>query len=442
VAANGQTIPWTQAPQVIVDLKEEFPLSLSNTEKEVENLRDYITRITETTEETGRTYASTITKLDQCIPGPDHGYKKRLSAYISKQTKRLDKRKDKGKNEKVVAKNNALENIDTSLDAANLYTDLFMNNDLHNIPGAGIMISQVKTIDTIADQYNNAKSELTNKQITLNLLYSLESSLQTSLQSIKQYIPGLPTRIVFSDVTWANLSPAEKNSLLAWAKEMSKIPKDIPLTIENWNNLSAAQKNSALAWVKENNNSVKPTSVSDRDFVISTALNQLGVSPTNTADTLYKQIVLKTTWNVWETPSLYATSSWDESSDVAKEYLSLKNKIRADYQGVQNDVSLPYTLQKSQTNLRQLKSIIDETGNMLDDCLTIRRLVLANNPGTITTTSHEQMKQILVSNKNRFKSAKIIGQIETGNHVLSKTPVTITNSFEDVYGTFKVLRHP
>jgi hypothetical protein len=50
VATNGQTIPWTQAPQTIIDLKEEFPSALSDTEKEVENLREYITKITETTD--------------------------------------------------------------------------------------------------------------------------------------------------------------------------------------------------------------------------------------------------------------------------------------------------------------------------------------------------------------------------------------------------------
>ncbi len=437
VATNGQTIPWTQAPQTIIDLKEEFPGALSDTEKEVENLREYITKITETTE-SGKTYASMITQLDQCIPGPDHGYKKRLSAYVSKQTKRLEKRKDKGKNAKTVAKNNALENIDASLDAAKLYTDLFMNNDVYNIPGAGIMISQVKTIDILADRYQNAKSELTNKQITLNLLYSLESALQTNLKSIKQFIPGLPEKLVFTNTTWNNLSATEKNTLVIWSKTIANVPKEAPLTIENWNALSAAQKNTMINWAKERNNTEKPASVSDRDFVISITLNQLGISPNSASDVMYQQLVIQTTWNVWETPASYATA-WDESSDVARNYLTQKNKIRSDYQGVQNDISSPYTSQKAETNLRQLESIIDETENMLNDCKTIRDVVLRNKPATITGNSHEQIKQILLTNKNRFKSQKIIDQIDNGNNILAKNPVTETNSFDDEYGKSSII---
>lgn len=451
IGTNGQTIPWTNAPQTIVELDQEFPIAMVATEKEVADLRSYIQKVTETTSD--GTYASLVTSLDQCIPGPDYGYKNRLKTYISKQTSRLEKRKNKGKDSKKVAKNNALENIDASLDAAKVYTDTVMNNAFSNIPGSGIMLAQVATIDDVANRYQDAKSELTKKQITLNLLYSMESSLQTSIQSIKQFLPGIPALVPFTESSWDKMTSAQKSAALLWAKKIHKLPETTPFSASEWNTLSTVQKTSLVTWAKQATGKTKPDNVTERDFVLAAVFTVVEKTPVDNADLIKKEFVVDTTWSVWTNPEQYMEKAWvipgnsttstpgsTNTPDFAKIYLTTKNKIRADYQGIQNDVSLPYTAQRIATSLRQLESIIDETRRMRNDCQTMRSIIAQTT--TIDRNSpeaHNQMKQVLLANKTRFTSQKIKEEIETGNSILLKSPVTSTTSFSDIYGPVSMI---
>jgi hypothetical protein len=86
MSSNGQPIVWTQAPTTVVDLAADLQNSIDMTKKEIDLNSQYIKKIQEIDPQSG-SYSSTLAQLDQCLPGPDYGYNKRLDAYFSKVTK-------------------------------------------------------------------------------------------------------------------------------------------------------------------------------------------------------------------------------------------------------------------------------------------------------------------------------------------------------------------
>jgi hypothetical protein len=416
---NGQAIQWTSTPNTIIDLSVEFSPALTSTKKEVDDLKRYIELVSDTGN--GESFASVITDLDQCTPGPDYGYKKRLDTYITKQTKRLDKRKDKGSDSKQNRKNNALDNIDASIDSAKVYASLAFTDTTRNIPGADSMLAQVNSITKIQSDYQDVKSELAKKQVALSLLNSIKNGLQANMQYLKQSaLPGIPDAVAFSNEDWNTLTAAQKTTALNWAKTVSKIPTTFPLTTDDWNTLTAAQKTTALNWAKVIQD--KPTGTSDKDFVLATIWVFMGI-PTNTPESSIKQMfVVKTMWKVWSNPENYMATPWDTESDVAKAFLAEKNKLRTSFNNLQNDVSNTYSVTKAKKNIDQLTSIVKTAGELRDDCETLRTIVSQNR--FTGPDAHAQLKTVLVNNIARFKSDDIKNAIRNpANSILGQVPL-------------------
>lgn len=418
VTNNGQTISWTSTPNTIVDLSVEFAPAFSSTKQEVADLKKYIELVADTGN--GESFASVITELDQCIPGPDYDYKKRMNGYITKQTKRLEKRKDKGSDSKQNRKNNALDNIDASIDSAKTYMALAESDSTRNIPAADAMIAQVNSISKIKNDYQDVKTELTKKQVALGLLGSIKNGLQANMQYLAQNgIEGVPANIPFTIDDWNNLTATEKNTAVSWAKKISRIPANFPVTTDDWNASTAAQKTAAVSWAKTIQD--KPENTSDKDFVLATIWVFIGI-PTNTPEANIKGIfVTKSVWKVWSNPENYMVTPWDMSSDIAKNFLAEKNKLRTAFNNLQNDVSNTYSATKAKKNIDQLSTIVKSAKDLRDDCETLKTITRQNvfsGP-----TAHTQLKTVLIANINRFKSDDIKTAIRNpANSILGQVP--------------------
>lgn len=433
VTNNGQTISWTSTPNTVVDLAVEFSPAISSTKQEVADLKKYIELVSDTGN--GESFASVITDLDQCIPGPDYGYKKRMDGYVTKQTKRLEKRKDKGNDSKQNRKNNALDNIDASIDSAKAYMTLASSDATRNIPAADTMIAQVNSITKIQNDYQDVKSELAKKQVTLSLLGSIKNGLLANMQYLAQNgIADIPANIPFIIDDWNSLTTAEKNTATVWAKKVSKIPVNFPITTADWNASTTAQKTAAVSWAKTIQD--KPANTPDKDFVLATIWIFIGI-PTNTPEANIKGIfVTKSAWKVWTNPENYMVTPWQPTGntlgnaspgspqqDSASYFLAEKNKLRTAFNNLQNDVSNTYSATKAKKNIDQLSTIVKSAKDLRDDCQTLRTIVGQN----VFTgpTAHTQLKAVLIANLNRFKSEDVKIAIKNpGNSILGQTPFT------------------
>jgi hypothetical protein len=97
VGKNGQSIPWTQVTSTIIDMSTEFPSALNSTRRELDLLRQYSNSVTKDNAATGKDFSDRYLELDQCLPGPDFRFEKRLATYKKAQVSKLERLKEKGK---------------------------------------------------------------------------------------------------------------------------------------------------------------------------------------------------------------------------------------------------------------------------------------------------------------------------------------------------------
>lgn len=360
VASNGQSIPWTATPNIIVDLPAEFQPAIDSTEKEVRLLNNYITTVTEN--RAGQeSFSDVMIRLDICTPGPDFQYEKRIDIYANKELRTLNKKQEKGTDKDKEDRADAKAIIEPSLKIAKTDLELWINNPQRNIPGAGIMHDQVAQVKTIKSKYQKTKGDLLEKQSALNMLYKIENDLKTNLQLLKPYITGMPTSIPFTNQGWSKLTTAEKTQLFNWAKAVSK------------RTTTAADD------------------LSKRDFTLSVV------------------------WDVWTNPDVYITNtSWNNT-----DFLQKKNIIRTNYVGIQNDISIPYSMQQAEQSVRQLQTAIDATKKLANDCETMRDLISRNR--FTGNDAHDKLLQVLKTNKNKFVTNAIRESLDS-NSILSTPP--------------------
>jgi hypothetical protein len=420
----------------------EFEQAVVSTEAEVSNLKKYIEAVT-SADDRG-SFVSAITDLDQCVPGPDYGYKKRLAAYVSKKTKPFSKGKDKGGNEWKIRKNNNWDNIQTSLDSAKSYLDVVSMTPSRNIPGAGIMQSNIASINQISKKYSETKNELVKKQLALNMLYTIENNLQANMQTLRPVLSTpeipLPTIIPFTTGRWNKMATdaqrsadqlsTEQKDLVTWAREIIKLPATIPLTTADWNTLTTTQKNDAVTWAKKITE--KTGTVTDKDFVLGTVWYYANIDATakSTSVDIKRDLVIQTVWKVWTNPENYMATPWDPEGPDAERFLrgkGGKNEIRSDFNSLQNIISIPYSAQQSETNLREISTIILETKNLTEDCNLLRDLADENRTLSTDPDANRKFATVLQTKINLFKSKNMQDAIKYPDGTILSQP----NTFPD-----------
>lgn len=360
VAKNGQIVPWTATPNIIVDLPADLQGSIDQTEKEVSLLNSYVSSLSERTDGQGN-YADAVVQLDQCIPGPDYRFTVRLGAYFSKQNNAM---KRQGSGDKAKADFQTTKDIiDASEPLALTDMSLWAQDPKRNIPGAGVMLQQVAELKNIRTAYQQKKTDIIQKQSALNLLYKIEGELKSNIQELKNYMP-------------AN----------------APLPANVPFTNSGWNKLTTTEQTTLTNWAKTISGQAVPTGAdAKRNFV---------------------QSVI---WNIWSNPDQYIIDPhWDGT-----QFLKDKNSIRSDYNSIQNIVSTPYSLNQAEVTLKQLQSTIETTHQMAADCQTMRDIIKANH--FLGPDAHTKLLAVLKADKGQFKTDSIQQALDTTS-ILSTDP--------------------
>jgi hypothetical protein len=419
IAANGQSVPWTKVPAVIVDLPGGLQDAQHNTEKEIKLMQEYILIISENKGQ--GTLLSNMADLDQCLPGPDYRYEKRLDPYVSAKISKMERKKTKGTDSRQEQKQDALSNINASINFAKSEMELWTQNPERNIPGANIIQSQLNLLPAIRQKYKQKSDSLLEKQSALSLLYNIETKLKQNIQLLRDYVPNLPTNFAFTDTSWNRLTAADKTTLTNWVRSIRKIPANAA----QWNALTEEQKNGLLIWARSvKSSSIQPdaTDQKKRDFVLSILADPA----------LQMKFVIATTWDVWTNATNYITykDKWTLKDPVtgtspADDYLngsqSLtdrqimgKNEIRALYNSMGEKIAIPHTLDAAELDLSQIKNTIKNTKDYLDDCNTMKRLIVSRQ-AVATALPPEQVNpnviEYLKANRAAFKSQEIYDAI-------------------------------
>jgi hypothetical protein len=311
----------------------------------------------------------------------------------------------------------------------------------------------LSNIKNVHDQYQSIRENRNSKQTALGILGTAQSSLNPAVQllaplfnsqSINTAVstinntqnnsetttkPQLPSLVPFVNSDWESLSTTEKTKLIIWAKQLQEIQTDIPITITGWNSLSATKKTSAVNWAI-NRFGKKPDNTTDREFVLSAIRSLMGITPdlatkldkntpTVSEETINRDFVIRTTWDLWTYPENYI-DSWDASSELAKQFLELKNKARSVYASVQNNLAIAYSVSEAQKSLDQITFAINDAKNLLHDCNLIKTIAKNNSLLKTDPDGHSKLKTIIISQLGQFKSDDMRTSIQNGGSILSK----------------------
>lgn len=354
ITADGKPIPWTQAPNTIVDLPNEFSAAVANTQKELTNLRSYIDMVTMGSAPLP-SLVDSGSRLDQCLPGPDFRWDKKLDTYYNRKIKVFEN--DRGNEKKKENRANAEEIVDRSFTIAKSESEIATIDPAENIPGAIVMQTQIKKLIDVKNYYRQKKEDIVAKQSAIGLLSKLENDLLISMSKVRAVYPTLPASLVFTENGWARLTQVEKTTLQNWAKTI----------------------NDKLIF--------------------------------GTDDTVNRDQVIAVVWSVWENPQPYITNkdAWsatdptDPKYSRADAFLIQKNQIRTEFNSIADRISLPRTLSQSEIDVVDMKNTLLITDQLADDCVTMVNLIKNNN----NAGTHAKMLAILKANRDRFKSNDI-----------------------------------
>ena len=252
VDSNGNARSWYDQPDQVVDLPNDFPLAYSFSKSEIETLQKALN--------TYRGAPNLFSELDQCIPGPDMGYLKRLEDYYYEKSDRIIKRmKEDGRGWFVDLYTTKLDDFEKSYEIALAEIKLYIADPNFNMPGYTIFKRIVGEYDTQKTKYQEVKRQLSERQASLSNLLALNTKIKKSFESLflrtqqgnfRDYGPialaGLGygdkqmDKLVFSKNDWDSLSPEEKKQLVEWAKSFEPKPVQ-PVKPKNNNTVQSVE---------------------------------------------------------------------------------------------------------------------------------------------------------------------------------------------------------
>ena len=431
VGKNGQNINWTQIPYTLIDLQEEFPSAMSSTRFELGLLKKYSNLVTKD-DPNGKDFSDQIIALDQCIPGPDFRYQKRLDTYKKAKISRLEGRKDKGKEGTKRWRQAVYNDIITSVDYAKTEMELFNQRPDMNIPGASIMQSQTAILKKVRTNFQQYQKDILNKQFTINVLSQIENTLKSSVFGLNGFEPSLavPQNIAFTDHNWELLSPADQNIFVNWAKKLNKMPEKTPLFGTEWDMLNAVDKKTVVEWAKKIQGlDTIPTGSTEKGIVLDSAWLVAGIDPSNiektdTCDetcTVKKKMALSAIWSLWVNPERYITNltEWVPGNEKFDKFIKDKSSILTSFNGIKNDIAIPYTTEKIQTSIQELTSTIDQIEKLTMDCNKLKIIILTNFNLSTDPDGHQKMLDILKTRVKEFTTPEVRNEILTGQSILN-----------------------
>jgi hypothetical protein len=441
VTSSGGNVNWTQAPTVVVDLRNEFGTALETTRQEIQLIQQYnelLLGVTAapTSGTPARNFADITSTLDYCIPGPDFNYAERIESYIARKTGKLENSLGSGNENKQDRRATAKDRIDTSVDAALSDLEIWYNQSEKNIPGIQVMRAQVAKIEDVRSIYQRKRTLNIERQSALNILTQIEGKLRQSLRLLPQGI--IP----------------------------DSISDSVPFTFTDWNQRTALQRNSYLNWARTQ------TIISDEDFALFTEDKKF-------------EFFITQIWNVWENPESFIARNTENSSEASlvwefgnatsemslgedylsssptigtvgqnpqpaqtqsERFLAIKNEIRSDFSAITNRVSNRISVAQARSDNQDLWATILRSTSMIDDCRLMRTIVQdsASYPTVYGVQAHNELRKRFNERRTEFKIPEIRDAVTNlgTTSILSTNPTNYPTGMICDYSPTQILNLP
>lgn len=365
---NG-TINFANVPVNIVDLRNDLEPSIASTEKNIElikNIQDALLKV-----------PNRLATLDMLLPGPDFiGLNTRLDKYYDHQTMWLQKNSMMGSDSNRNAyEENILSMLEREYDISRAEMLRDMNDDTRNIPGAGTMRSAINNFQARKQALQKANDDLDTSTEALNNLRQINVDLKKNVDWLRNNnsdFASLPI-IVFTNGEWESLTAPEKTLSYDWAKSHAVNPP------------------------------VNPTDEDKRDLVVATS------------------------WSLWENPELFTTAAnWPTVKSDG--FLDEKNKVRAEFSGIRDIIPSDWEIAKSEQDLQFYTTDVARVDDLIYDADKMRELIWGTTPngsdGWLSThpgTMPSDLLAYMIANKaTLFKSADVRNALTLPN-VLNTT---------------------
>jgi hypothetical protein len=331
-AADGSSQPlsnFAKAPTNIIDLRGDFEKSLDASNQNITAINAMRTELIKV--------PTRLAYLDICLPGPDSiGLEKRMDDYYSQQTGWLQKKSAMGSDEKRNTYQEIILNmLDRDFTIAKAETQQDLIDDTKNIPGASAIRVAINRFNSRRPLWTSSLDSLTKTTDTLSQLRKINSDLKLSLAHLKAAEPA----------------------------KLATVPVTIlPFTPEEWDTLSPGERTTAYTWATTHAQPGTPL----------------------TTDTGKRDYVIKTVWDLWESPEqFFSDTKWSDTdasgkSVSANTFLDEKNAIRAEFNAVTDTVPTEWEISKNEQNVQMIKSENAQTDQLIHDCDKMRILVMGD----------------------------------------------------------------
>lgn len=229
VTINGESIPYNQAPNTIVDLSQLFIPAHKYTQLELDVLNTMIKEYVGAVPDTGlnlpndayrkKSLVDLTIALDTCNPGPDIYWEERLK---SAATVAFAEASESNENAFTI------EQLNRMVTNAVGETTVLVNDPKYNIPGGPAMTSMVTNFKQFVSIYQKTREKILDRYIAVGSLNNIATELISSMDSIRRNY-GLKDKRgvsmpnpVFTEYHWNLLSPSEKEVYYQWAKNMTQ----------------------------------------------------------------------------------------------------------------------------------------------------------------------------------------------------------------------------
>ncbi len=352
---NTRSFSWTNAPQQVVDLRNELDIGIQKTtlelaaiEKTIESVKKPLSDSSVFTDGTNHANG-TILSLEYCIPGPDTGFDRRLTDYLTAQTK--DTQNKAAADTDAGTKNaEALVQVRKNVSQAIAESKILIENPFLSLPGTSGMKSVLNDYYKGAKKFRGLVDSMIVKRQILNSLQVLRSEAQAIGELANNDEP-----LILFDSQWNKMSKTQRNTLY------QKLTPDMIIGFPEF---------------------TTPSPAADGTVVLLPLPTNKAATPEDERDLEMKNRILAQQWDQWE----------NKVPDASKQ------KIYARYVGLTQDISDSSTVQKAQLLAQGTDELYQELIDTLSDCKSIRSYLLdnpsaqANDPVFINTLKSARVR--------------------------------------------------
>lgn len=367
---NTRSSSWANSPQQVVDLRNDLDIGIQKTSLEIAAIEKSIGSVKKPLTDKSsfsdgvNTASGTILSLEFCIPGPDSGFDRRLTDYMTAQTKDTQN-KASADTDNGTKNAEALVRIRRDVAQATAESKMLIENPFLNLPGTSGMKSVLNDYYKGAKKFRGLIDTMILKRQVLSSLQVLRSEAQAVGTAANN---GRP--LVLFDSQWDKMSKAQRSDLYRTLT---------PAITSGFPEFAA------------------PAAAADGSITLSPLPVNKVDTPEDERDLEMKNRVMAEQWDEWE----------------AKVPDASKQKIYARYIGLTQDIGDSASVQKAQVLAQSTDELYQELVDTLSDCKAIRSHLISNPNAKADDASFvETLRSIRV--KNSYPGPSILTAAENG----------------------------